>query len=305
LREGRYPEAIRLAEQALEAFADCGTAYDVAQVQLSLAGMHAACGHVRQAVELAAAARSQVEAKGFGRLARLYPQLRVPIRDSIAAAISAYACGDALGVPWEGRPPTEIDLRAAAELPTPPDWAPGATSDDTALTLLVAAHLGQHSPPVPEAFLVELSAQAEQIAGLGPSTQAAIVHFRATGRLPEPRWEHQRRSDARTSGRLGHRTARCRSAPAVGHRPVSLHSSGRRGMQRSCHRGRVRKLGDRGRPTGTSCGCRGRRAAATTATTEADPVDRAPVVGGETQGRVSGRAGRRSSHLWLSGRYEA
>jgi hypothetical protein len=36
---------------------------------------------------------------------------------AIAGALMAYACGDALGVPWEGQPPGTADPARAVEIP--------------------------------------------------------------------------------------------------------------------------------------------------------------------------------------------
>lgn len=107
-------------------------------------------------------------------------------RHRIGAALRAYACGDALGVPCEGAPAAEIDLSAAVALPVRPGWPRGSTSDDTALTLLVAEALitAAHADPA-EHFLRLLSERADHVPGIGPSTHAAIQHYRDHGRPPE------------------------------------------------------------------------------------------------------------------------
>jgi ADP-ribosylglycohydrolase/tetratricopeptide (TPR) repeat protein len=184
LRHGDCERAVALAEEALAAFWDCGTAYDITHALLSLSRMQQACRQQRTAVELAAAARTEVQKKGFGLLARLYPDLTVPTRDRITAALVGYACGDAFGVPWEGQPPSSIDLSAAVRLPRRPDWEQGATSDDTALTLLVCEHLAEFGEARPLEFLTALTGRAADIHGLGPTTTAAIEEFRMTGALP-------------------------------------------------------------------------------------------------------------------------
>jgi ADP-ribosylglycohydrolase/tetratricopeptide (TPR) repeat protein len=193
-RAGRCQDAIALAEQARAAFQDCGTSYDITHALLSLARMHRDCGQHRSAVELAAAGREQVVRKGFGLLTRLYPDLTVPVQDRIAAALVGYACGDALGVPWEGQPPSAIDLTMVGQLPERPGWARGATSDDTALTLLVAEHLANAGAADPQAFLAALAERAPDIPGLGPTTAAAIKQYRSTG--------HQHAGDGNTNGAL-------------------------------------------------------------------------------------------------------
>jgi ADP-ribosyl-[dinitrogen reductase] hydrolase len=73
----------------------------------------------------------------------------------IRAGIVAYAAGDALGVPWEGSTPEEVRWEALEALPVRGDWPRGATSDDTAQLLLVAA------------YLVEANGQVEERAVLG------------------------------------------------------------------------------------------------------------------------------------------
>jgi ADP-ribosylglycohydrolase len=64
------------------------------------------------------------------------------------------------------------------DLPATEHWASGATSDDTALTLLVAEHLaGAGGLGEPTRFLEALAARGPTIPGLGPSTTRAIEHF--------------------------------------------------------------------------------------------------------------------------------
>jgi ADP-ribosylglycohydrolase len=185
-RAGDCPTAITLAEQALAAFRECGTSYDITHVTLTLSDLHAACGHRRRSIERAAAARSEIERRNFGLLRTLYPHLTVATADRIEAALIAYACGDAFGLPWEGHPPAAVDLAAAARLPARDGWPHGATSDDTALTLLVARHLvADPDDPAAGAFLATLADQADRIPGLGPSTTAAIRRYQATGQLPD------------------------------------------------------------------------------------------------------------------------
>lgn len=102
--------------------------------------------------------------------------------DRIAAAMTGYACGDALGVPWEGSPPAPASPAQIEALPARGGWQRGATSDDTALTVLVAQHLAERGGAADgQVFLQTLAAAAGSITGLGPSTTRAIEHFRATG----------------------------------------------------------------------------------------------------------------------------
>ncbi|MFF0718144.1 ADP-ribosylglycohydrolase family protein [Micromonospora sp. NPDC003816] len=108
--------------------------------------------------------------------------------DGVAGALTAYACGDALGVPYEGRPPTR-DGDEVIETPRASDrWAAGATSDDTALTLLVARCLVDGGGAVDAVtFLSRMAAQDPPVPGAGPSTRAALAAFRATGAVPADR----------------------------------------------------------------------------------------------------------------------
>lgn len=107
------------------------------------------------------------------------------LAERIAGALTAYACGDALGLSWEGFPPAGAGAAEIEALPGREGWERGATSDDTALTLLVAWHLAERSGAGDaRVFLHTLAASAESIKGLGPSTRGAIEHFQATGEPP-------------------------------------------------------------------------------------------------------------------------
>jgi ADP-ribosylglycohydrolase len=102
----------------------------------------------------------------------------------IRAGLYGYAAGDATGVPWEGYPPDGIDLAAIDEVPARRGWPPGATSDDTALTLLVADYLADRGAVVDEAdFLTRLAAAVPGIRGIGPSTSRAVDRFVEAGVL--------------------------------------------------------------------------------------------------------------------------
>ena len=87
-------------------------------------------------------------------------------------------------MPWES--PSNANVGAAAsqieQLPAREGWPRGATSDDTALTLLVARHLADRDGDCdPAAFLADLAEQEAAIRGLGPTTTAAIERFRRGG----------------------------------------------------------------------------------------------------------------------------
>ena len=58
-----------------------------------------------------ARARSAVQVMGYGLLCVLYPEDVFDLAGRIDAALTAYACGDAFGLPWEARP---------TRAPTPP-----------------------------------------------------------------------------------------------------------------------------------------------------------------------------------------
>ncbi|MCV7416978.1 ADP-ribosylglycohydrolase family protein [Mycolicibacterium litorale] len=104
------------------------------------------------------------------------------MRSRIRAGLLAYAAGDAAGVPWEGCRAEQVPRQGIDELPRRGDWPPGATSDDTALTLLVAEYLRDRGAVVDEAdFLSRLAAAAPGIRGIGPSTKAAVDRFRSEG----------------------------------------------------------------------------------------------------------------------------
>ncbi|MGH3901099.1 MAG: ADP-ribosylglycohydrolase family protein [Pseudonocardiaceae bacterium] len=97
-----------------------------------------------------------------------YPVVAYPLADRIAGAMTAYACGDALGLPWEQFPPAGASAAEIEALPAREGWERGTTSDDTALTLLVAQHLADRSGAADaRAFLQTLAAQAGSIRAIG------------------------------------------------------------------------------------------------------------------------------------------
>ncbi|MGW0588575.1 ADP-ribosylglycohydrolase family protein [Streptosporangium sp. NPDC002607] len=123
-----------------------------------------------------------------GSLAHDPGERRPPSAERIGRAMTAFAAGDALGVPWEGSDPTAIDADRIDEIPaTRQGWPRGATSDDTAQMLLVCELLADtEGNPTAEAFLTRLAAAADEIRGIGPTTRRALAHFGETGTLPEP-----------------------------------------------------------------------------------------------------------------------
>ncbi|MGI5159494.1 ADP-ribosylglycohydrolase family protein [Microbispora sp. CA-102843] len=106
----------------------------------------------------------------------------------IHGAMIAFAAGDALGVPWEGRPPESVDAAGVVRLPAPDrGWPRGSTSDDTAQMVLVARCLADtDGRPASMDFLARLADAAPGVRGLGPTTRRALAHFHATGELPAP-----------------------------------------------------------------------------------------------------------------------
>jgi ADP-ribosylglycohydrolase len=105
----------------------------------------------------------------------------------IRAGILAYAAGDALGVPWEGKTPDQVNVEILEELPPAHDWPRGATSDDTDQLMLVAQHLVESQGRVDEReFLTLLAKALPGMRGPGPSTTAAVRRFVDTGAVHAP-----------------------------------------------------------------------------------------------------------------------
>jgi ADP-ribosylglycohydrolase/tetratricopeptide (TPR) repeat protein len=181
LRDGDASRAQELAASALMAFTQSRTRYDITQARVTLSRTALASGQERLAVQQGALARSSVQVMGYGLLCVMYPEEVFDLAGRIDGALTAYACGDALGVPWESRPgpharatPSQIE-----QLPAHKEWPRGATSDDTALTLLAAHHLADRDGEgEPDVFLADLAEEEPAIRGLGPTTTAAIERFR-------------------------------------------------------------------------------------------------------------------------------
>lgn len=177
--------AYELANIAFDAFSTSQTHYEITHAQLTLSAAAAVIGRERESVERGASARVSIQARGYGLLHHLYPGLACHMPERIAGALTAYACGDALGLPWENFPPADSSLAEIEALPARQGWERGATSDDTALTLLVAQHLAERGGAADaRVFLQTLAAAAGSIPGLGPSTIGAIEHFHANGEPP-------------------------------------------------------------------------------------------------------------------------
>ena len=183
LRDGDASRALELVTSALEVFSQSRTRYDITHARVTLSRAARASGQERLAVQQGALARSAVQVMGYGLLCVLYPEDVFDLAGRIDGALTAYACGDALGVPWENRPAANTASPGQIEqLPGREGWPRGATSDDTALTLLVAHHLADRDGEGdPAAFLADLAEQEPNIRGLGPTTTAAIERFRRGG----------------------------------------------------------------------------------------------------------------------------
>ncbi|MBX6390937.1 MAG: ADP-ribosylglycohydrolase family protein [Frankia sp.] len=185
---GRLDDADRLAAEALAGFEEAAIPYDVAHGWITQARVRRARGDERGWLELVDRARRRIESEGFGSLYARCPEIRLPAADRIGAALTAFAAGDALGVPWEGGTPVTVDRDAVASIPAARwGWPRGSTSDDTAQVMLVAELLADtEGRPTPEEFMARLAAVADEIRGLGPTTRAALAEFTATGRIPAP-----------------------------------------------------------------------------------------------------------------------
>jgi ADP-ribosyl-[dinitrogen reductase] hydrolase len=115
---------------------------------------------------------------------RRSPDGSPPTPQHLRAGIVAYAAGDALGVPWEGKTPEEVRWEALETLPARGAWPRGATSDDTEQLLLVAEYLVEANGQIDERdFLTRLAKALRTMRGAGPTTQAAVRRFLATGEL--------------------------------------------------------------------------------------------------------------------------
>ena len=220
---GRYfAEAEQLAEslgetlerakiwhtRAEETFTQSRTRYDITHARVTLSRAALASGQERLAVQQGALARSAVQVMGYGLLCVLYPQDVFDLAARIDGALTAYACGDALGVPWENAPagatPSQIE-----QLPAREGWPRGASSDDTALTLLVAHHLADRDGDGdPAAFLADLAGQSR------PSEASARPPRQRSNNSAAAAWPPAPLERPRT-GR------RCAPCPSAGYYPMT------------------------------------------------------------------------------------
>jgi tetratricopeptide (TPR) repeat protein len=104
LQDGDGIRAQELATAALEIFSNSHTRYDVTPAQITLSRAALASGQERQEIEHGSIARASALAMGYGLLGLMYPEEVYDLGERIAGALTAYAYGDALGVPWETRP---------------------------------------------------------------------------------------------------------------------------------------------------------------------------------------------------------
>lgn len=184
---GDLDAAEGFARSAMRGFARVGVPYDVAHGQLTFARVHHARRNHAERMVLLDRARRTIETNGFASLYLRCPEARLPASDRVAAALRAYVAGDALGVPWEGGPPGDVDPDRLYELPASHGWPRGATSDDTAQMMLVSRLLVDTSGhPTAQEFMRRLSAAAPGIRGIGPTTGRALERFAADGSLPSP-----------------------------------------------------------------------------------------------------------------------
>jgi len=113
---------------------------------------------------------------------RPYRDGGIPSPQNIRAGILAYAAGDALGVPWEGKTPQEVRWEALEELPARGNWPRGSTSDDTDQLMLVSRYLVDTKGQVDERdFLTRLANKLPTMRGVGPITRAAVRRFTESG----------------------------------------------------------------------------------------------------------------------------
>lgn len=179
LKAGKAEQArTLLTEQVLEPFRDCGAPFDIAHALLTVARVAAAQQDIPLVSAAVQEAQALVRAGGFGLLTFLYPEMTRP-SDRILAALIGFALGDAVGAPWEGRPPVQIDADLLDEFPTREDWPRGSTTDDTAQLMLALSVLVAGGGPAQ--FLAELARELPNIRGAGPSTQAAVHEFLSHG----------------------------------------------------------------------------------------------------------------------------
>ncbi|MFB4273480.1 ADP-ribosylglycohydrolase family protein [Nonomuraea sp. GTA35] len=173
---GDLPGARQLTERALAEFKHHGTPYDIAAGRLSLARLMQG----RERVRHADVGRRLTVQGGFNALDRLFSDQAIPSAERILNGLIGFSCGDALGVPWEGKPPQDIALTDT--LTARGDWPTGSTSDDTEQLILLAENV-INTGGSEHAFLTALASALPTMHGAGPTTRRAVARFEATGSL--------------------------------------------------------------------------------------------------------------------------
>jgi ADP-ribosylglycohydrolase len=181
---GRLDQAERLVNRALEDFERHGSPTDISSALIELASLHGRQGDHRAWLQTMDRARQVIEQGGYLVQYQRFPAAAIPPPDRLLSGMLAYAAGDALGVPWEGKQAGEVDAARLEELPARDDWPRGATSDDTAQMLLVAEHLSEYRSEFDESvFLERLAQAAPTMRGIGPTTSEAIRRYQRTHEL--------------------------------------------------------------------------------------------------------------------------
>jgi ADP-ribosylglycohydrolase/tetratricopeptide (TPR) repeat protein len=178
---GRPDEAQQLVSQALEDFKRHDSPADVSSALIQLASLNERQGHRKAWLRNLDQARRMIEQGGFLIQYQRFPEVAIPPPNRLLSGMVSYAAGDALGVPWEGRPGSEVDVARLDDLPERDDWPSGATSDDTAQMLLVASYLGDSGGDFNHSeFLERLVDSARTMRGIGPTTSEAIRRYKRT-----------------------------------------------------------------------------------------------------------------------------
>ncbi len=128
LRDGDSSRAQELATSALETFTQSRTRYDVTHTRVTVSRAAFASGQERLAVQHGALARSSVQVMGYSLLCVLYPEDVFDLAGRIDGALTAYACGDALGLPLESPPGASAHATSdqIEQLPAREGWPRGA-----------------------------------------------------------------------------------------------------------------------------------------------------------------------------------
>lgn len=175
---GDAAHAADLLADVVPAFRDNGAPFDIAHGLLTAARAAECLGVADRASAARAEARRLIDRGGFGLLLRLYPEV-MRVDERVRGSLVAFCLGDALGAPWEGRPPQELVGAPLDDFPVREDWLRGATTDDTAQALLTARVLVDGGGPAD--FLRALADALPTIRGAGPTSTAAVGRFLAEG----------------------------------------------------------------------------------------------------------------------------